>query len=145
MKFVIQRVQSASVTINQKIHSQIKSGYLIYMGIHKSDSKDDCEKWVDKILKLRLFADDQKPINASIQDVKGEILLVSQFTLYGDAKGQNRPSFMNAASPDLAREIYDHFVSLLQSKWPGTQTGEFAADMQVSSTNDGPVTLILED
>lgn len=144
MKFVIQRVQSASVTINQKVHSQIKLGYLIYMGIHKDDSKQDCEKWIDKILKLRLFADEKKPINASHQDVKGEILLVSQFTLYGDAKGQNRPSFMDAAAPGLAREIYDYFTSLLKSKWPPTQTGEFAADMQVSSINDGPVTLILE-
>lgn len=151
MKFVIQRVTQATVNITSESQTvrksesrQIGPGMLILMGIHKDDTKQDSGKWIQKILNLRIFADEQKPINRSIRDMDGEILLISQFTLYGDCKGQNRPSFLEAAKPDVAQEIYNNFVTQLKDAWPGTKTGEFAADMQVSLTNDGPVTIVLE-
>lgn len=144
MRLIIQRVTQASVTVDNKIIAKIKQGFLIYFGIHKEDKATDCNTWIDKIIKLRIFADDHKPINRSIQDIDGEILFVSQFTLYADCKEQNRPSFTDAAPPAAAKEIYDEFVKQLKIKWPKTQTGEFAADMQVSSINDGPVTIIME-
>ncbi len=144
MRFVVQRVSEASVIIDGKVAAEIKLGLVVLMGIHKDDTPGDCTAWVDKLIKLRLFADEQKPINRSIEDINGEILLISQFTLYGDCKGQNRPSFMAAAKPDDARKIYDHFVELLKKKWPKTKTGEFAADMKVSLVNDGPVTVVME-
>lgn len=144
MKFVVQRVSEGHVTIDGQTES-IGQGLVVLMGIGKDDSEADCERWVEKLLKLRLFADEAKPINASLKDIQGEILLVSQFTLYGDTKGQNRPSFINAAPPEKAKAIYDHFVNLLKERWPATKTGVFAADMQVKLINDGPVTLLLED
>lgn len=144
MKFVIQRVSQAQVQVENETR-QIGVGYVILMGIGQDDTIETCDKWIDKILKLRLFADEHKPINASLQDVDGEILLISQFTLYADTKGQNRPSFIKAGKPEMAEKIYNHFAKVLQEKWPKTKTGEFGKDMQVSLTNDGPVTLILED
>ncbi len=144
MRFVIQRVRQAAVTIDGNIHSQIQAGLLIYMAVHKCDEIADCDGWVDKILKLRIFADDHKPINQSIQSVNGEILLISQFTLYAQTKGQNRPSFMNCKNPGCAQQIYEYFLMRLKQKWPATQAGVFAADMQVHSINDGPITIILE-
>ncbi len=144
MKFVIQRVASASVEIQGEATASIGRGLLVLMGIHREDQASDCEGWVEKILKLRIFPDENKPINRSIQDIQGEILVVSQFTLYGDTKGQNRPSFIEAAKPDLAQNIYENFISLLKNKWPRTKTGEFGADMKIHLINDGPVTIILE-
>lgn len=144
MKFIIQRVQQASVSIDSLTTAEIKQGFLIYMGIHQDDEVSECDKWIDKLLKLRIFADDHKPINRSIKDINGEILLVSQFTLYADTKGQNRPSFMPCKEPIEAEKIYRYFLDKLQEKWPKTQAGVFAADMQVRSINDGPVTIILE-
>lgn len=144
MRFVIQRVSQASVSIQGKPTESIGTGLLVFMAIHRDDSEADCEPWIDKILKLRIFPDDDKPINRSIQDIDGEILLISQFTLYGDTKGQNRPSFIQAAKPDVAKKIYAYFEKRLQQKWPKTKYGEFAADMKVSLVNDGPVTIILE-
>jgi D-aminoacyl-tRNA deacylase len=151
MKFVIQRVINASVIIKNSESGillnkkSIQSGLVILMGIHGDDKASDCDKWIQKILNLRIFADEAKPINRSIQDINGEILLISQFTLYADLKGQNRPSFMAAAKPEQAKEIYDAFVNKLEKAWPKTKTGEFAADMQVSLVNDGPVTIILDN
>lgn len=145
MKFVIQRVSQAQVEIQGQDTQRIKTGLVILMGIHKDDTSEMNQKWIDKILKLRLFPDENKPINRSIQDINGEILLISQFTLYADCKGQNRPSFMAAAKPNQAKEIYHDFEKKLKRNWPQTKTGVFAADMQVSLTNDGPVTIVLED
>lgn len=144
MKFVIQRVRNASVTIDNHVTASIGAGLVVLIGIHKNDALEDCEKFVQKILKLRIFADHAKPINASVQDVGGEILLISQFTLIADCQGQNRPSFMAAAKPEEARQIYEHFVKLCTKAWPKTKTGRFATDMQVALVNDGPVTIILE-
>ncbi|MBU0506821.1 D-tyrosyl-tRNA(Tyr) deacylase [bacterium] len=144
MKFVIQRVSQASVSIDNQIKASIGPGLLVFMAIHQDDVLEDCDKWISKILKLRIFPDEKKPINASIQDIDGEILLISQFTLYGDCKGQNRPSFIQSAKPDQAKEIYDAFEEKLIQAWPKTKAGEFAADMKVSLVNDGPVTIVLE-
>ncbi|OVE81697.1 D-tyrosyl-tRNA(Tyr) deacylase [bacterium K02(2017)] len=144
MRFVLQRVSKASVLINKETTEAIGGGLVVFMGIHQDDSKTDCDKWIQKILKLRLFADDQKPINRSIKDVDGQILLISQFTLYADCQGQNRPSFRQAANPELAQEIYNYFEGKLKQAWPQTKTGQFAAHMDVSLVNDGPVTIILE-
>lgn len=145
MKFVVQRVVEASVAIEGKPTVSIGPGMLVFMGIHRDDTQESCLPWIDKILKLRIFPDDQKPINRSIQDIDGEILIVSQFTLYGDCKGQNRPSFIKAAKPEAAEEIYNYFVTLLKSRWPKVATGEFAASMKIGLVNDGPVTIILEN
>lgn len=144
MKFIIQRVKQASVIIENTITAEIEQGFLIYMGIHRDDDVTHCEKWINKILKLRIFSDAHRPINRSIQDVDGEILLVSQFTLYADTKGQNRPSFMLSKEPIEAEKIYNHFLENLKAKWKKTQSGTFAADMEIESINDGPVTIILE-
>jgi len=144
MKFVIQRVIAASVIINNQTTASINHGLLVYMAIHRDDQIKDCDKWVEKLLKLRIFADEHKPINRSIQDVNGEILLVSQFTLYGDTKGQNRPSFIQSKKPDEALPIYNYFAESLKNRWSKTQLGEFAKDMEIHSINDGPVTIIME-
>jgi len=144
MKFVIQRVSEASVEIAGKERASIGPGLVILMGIHRDDRAEDSERWIDKILKLRIFPDEAKPINRSIQDIDGEILLVSQFTLYADCQGGNRPSFIDAAQPEAAKRIYDSFVDRLKEKWPRTQTGEFAAVMKVRLCNDGPVTIVLD-
>lgn len=144
MKFVIQRVDGASVAIDGRVHCKIGKGLVVLVGIHKDDRIGDCARHVDKILKLRIFADAEKPINASIRDVDGEALLISQFTLIADLKGQNRPSFIDAAKPAEARAIYDEFVLLFAAAWPKTKSGVFAADMRVSLINDGPVTIVME-
>jgi len=144
MKFVIQRVTRAELRIAGKVEAAIGRGMVALIGIHRDDRIASSQPWIEKLLKLRIFPDETKPINRSIQDIGGEILLVSQFTLYGDTKGQNRPSFLAAAPPEQARPIYEDFVRRLRERWPKTRTGEFAADMEVELVNDGPVTLILE-
>lgn len=144
MKFVIQRVKQASVTVDNQTVAAIAEGLLVYFGIHRDDTAAMADYWINKILKLRIFPDAQKPINRSIQDVNGEILLISQFTLYADTKGQNRPSFTQAKEPKAAAIIYQDFLAKLQTLWPKTKAGIFAADMQIHSINDGPVTVVLE-
>lgn len=143
MKFVIQRVLNASVEIDGSVAASIGPGLVVLVGIHKDDKREDLPRYVDKLLKLRLFADDSKPINASLRDVDGEALLISQFTLIADLKGQNRPSFIDAAKPEAARALYDEFVGLFTAAWPKTKTGIFAADMKVALVNDGPVTIVM--
>ncbi len=144
MKLVVQRVVQASVQIDNQITASIGQGLLVYVGLHHQDQLADCDYWCQRLLKLRIFADDQKPINRSVVDIDGEILLVSQFTLYGDCQRGNRPSFTNAMPPKEAQGLYSAFVAGMQRLWPRTQSGIFAADMQISSINDGPVTIILE-
>lgn len=143
MKAVVQRVSEARVEIDQTVVAEIGHGLLVYLGIHRDDGPDDTSYLTNKLIKLRLFADESKPINQSVQAIDGEILVVSQFTLYGDTHKQNRPSFTKSAAPDQAEEIYNKFVNELKSMWSKTQSGRFAADMQIHSVNDGPVTLIL--
>ncbi len=145
MKFVIQRVSQGCVSIQDKTKVSIKEGLVILMGIHRDDTLALCETFINKILNLRIFSDEAKLMNRSLRDNQGEILLISQFTLLANVKGQNRPSFMEAAPPKKAKLIYDHFVKELQKQWPGkVKTGEFGATMTVEIVNEGPVTIILD-
>ena len=142
---VIQRVSEASVSIDQKLKSKIKKGLLILLGIGHEDNQEDIDWLISKISNLRIFSDIDDKMNLSIQDINGEVLVVSQFTLLASTKKGNRPSFTNAASPDLAIPLYEKFVSKLsESLNKEIQTGIFGADMKVSLENDGPVTIIID-
>lgn len=144
MRIILQRVNSASVSIDGKITGQIGKGYLILIGISPDDTKEKCIKMAEKIKNLRIFPDENDKINLSIGDVGGSVLVVSQFTLYADCKKGNRPSFVNAAKPDFAKEMYEHFLKICKDMFENTQCGVFGADMKVSLENDGPFTLFLE-
>ena len=143
MKLVIQRVNSASVTIENKIYSSIKKGLLVLFGVEKDDSEDMLDYYAQKLLKLRIFEDEQGKMNKSLLDIKGEILVVSQFTLCADCKKGTRPSFDNAKEPKCAKEYYEKFVRILKTSGLNVQTGVFAAHMDVELVNNGPVTIIL--
>lgn len=144
MKVVIQRVLNAKVEVNNKITGQIGKGYLVLLGVGQEDTKQDAERIVNKMINLRIFSDENDKINLSIGDVDGELLIVSQFTLYADCRKGNRPNFINAAKPDKANELYEYFTDLCREKISVVQTGIFGADMKVSLVNDGPFTVILE-
>jgi D-tyrosyl-tRNA(Tyr) deacylase len=141
---VIQRVQYASVTINNSVYSSIEQGLLVLLGIHQDDTQEAVSWMSDKIVKLRIFEDEAGKMNKSIIDCKGSIMIVSQFTLLGDAKKGNRPSFIEAAKPDKAIPLYESMIEHLRSYQVNTQTGVFGADMKVALINDGPVTILLE-
>lgn len=144
MKALIQRVKKASVTIGTELYSEINAGLLIFLGVTKEDGKENSKKLAEKILKLRIFEDENDKMNLSVQDIKGEILVVSQFTLCADCKKGTRPSFDSAAAPDKAIELYEDFVSQLKSSGAAVKTGKFRAMMEVSLINDGPVTIFAE-
>jgi len=144
MKSVIQRVSHASVTINEEIKGEINQGFLVLLGITHNDTEKDVKWMVDKISGLRVFEDENGKMNLSLEDVKGELLIVSQFTLYGDAKKGRRPSFIEAARPEKAIPLYEKFVALAKEKGVKVATGEFGANMKVNLLNDGPVTLIID-
>ena len=146
---LIQRVNSASVEIDSKLHSKTSKGFLILLGVYNGDTVKEAEILASKVSKLRIFEDDNGKMNLSpLQLIESgktcEMMVVSQFTLCADCKGQNRPSFINAARPDTAVPLYEKFVSLLKDFGFAVSTGEFGADMQVSLVNDGPVTIILD-
>lgn len=143
MKIVIQRVKEASVTIEGHIRGQIQQGLLLLVGVAPDDVQEDLNYAVRKISQMRIFSDENDKMNLSVQDIGGQILSISQFTLYADTKKGNRPAFTGAAKPDLATELYDQFNQQL-SELVSVQTGEFGADMKVSLVNDGPVTIILD-
>lgn len=143
MRIVIQRVSQASVTIDGKIAGEIQQGLLLLVGICPEDGQEDIEYAVRKISQMRIFSDQEDRMNLSVQDVGGQILSISQFTLYADTKKGNRPAFTGAAKPDLATALYDQFNQKLARTVP-VQTGEFGADMKVSLVNDGPVTIVLD-
>ena len=143
MKIVMQRVSQASVTIDGKIAGAIQQGLLLLVGICPEDGPEDIEYAVRKISQMRIFSDDADKMNLSVQDVGGQILSISQFTLYADTKKGNRPAFTGAAKPELATALYDQFNQKLAQTVP-VQTGEFGADMKVSLVNDGPVTIVLD-
>jgi D-tyrosyl-tRNA(Tyr) deacylase len=145
MRVVIQRVLNASVTINQTLFSEIDKGLLILVGIEEADNTEDIEWLCKKIIDLRIFADAEGKMNLSIKEVRGEILVVSQFTLYASIKKGNRPSYIKAARPDKAIPLYEYFITFLarQLQKP-VKTGLFGADMQVALVNEGPVTLIID-
>ena len=144
MKALIQRVKRASVKINNELYSSIDKGILVFLGVEKSDEKENAEKLADKILKLRIFEDENEKMNLSIKDVKGEILVVSQFTLCGDCKKGTRPSFDKAANPEKAVDLYEFFISVLKSHNILIEHGKFRAMMDVELVNDGPVTFLIE-
>lgn len=144
MKVVVQRVCQASVKIQEQIVGQIGEGLLVLLGVEQEDTKVQVEEMVDKILHLRIMADEQDKMNRSVLDVKGEVLVISQFTLCADTSRGRRPSFVNAAPPGEAEKLYNFFIEELKKSGLKIETGEFAARMQVELVNDGPVTIILE-
>ncbi|MEQ9264138.1 MAG: D-aminoacyl-tRNA deacylase [Balneolaceae bacterium] len=145
MKVVVQRVKSASVKVGNEITGAIQHGILLLVGVHTEDTKQQMEWMCEKILKLRIFEDNEDKMNLSVTDVKGGILVVSQFTLYGDAKKGTRPSYITAARPEIAEPMYEDMIQYFRDHSSlEIQTGKFGAMMDVSLVNDGPVTLILE-
>ena len=144
MKIVLQRVSKASVSVEDKITGKIENGYLALLGISDNDDKEKAEKAVDKISKLRIFPDSNGKTNLSSIEIDGELLVVSQFTLYADCKKGNRPSFINAGKPDMANEMYEYIISKCKEEIEVVEQGEFGADMKVSLLNDGPFTIVLD-
>lgn len=145
MRVVIQRVAEASVTIENKIVASINRGLLILLGIEDADSQEDIDWLVAKIAKIRIFGDENNVMNLSVQDIDGEIIVVSQFTLHAGTKKGNRPSYIKAAKPEIAIPLYENFVRKLELEiGKKVQTGEFGADMKVSLLNDGPVTILID-
>jgi D-tyrosyl-tRNA(Tyr) deacylase len=145
MRFVIQRVTEASVTIDTILHSKIETGFLVLVGVEESDTNEDANWLCSKLVGLRIFSDSENKMNLSIKDIKGDILLVSQFTLFASTKKGNRPSFIKSAKPEIAIPLYEYCIqqlSLLLEK--PIQTGVFGADMKVVLINDGPVTLLMD-
>ncbi|GAK92896.1 D-tyrosyl-tRNA(Tyr) deacylase [Nonlabens ulvanivorans] len=145
MRIVLQRVSEASVTIDNVIHGEIEHGLLVLLGVTSTDGQEDIDWLVNKIAGMRIFSDHDDKMNLNISDVKGNILVVSQFTLFASTKKGNRPSFINAARPELAIPLYESFVSTLSRKLEKEiPTGKFGADMKVALTNDGPVTILID-
>ena len=145
MKVVIQRVSQARVKVCDKIISEIKLGFLVLLGVEKSDSKEDIDWLVNKISNLRVFSDNEFKMNLSIKDIKGEIIVVSQFTLHAKTKKGNRPSYIKAANPEQAEPLYQEFILKLKNESAvSVQSGVFGANMQVDIVNDGPVTIIMD-
>ena len=145
MKLVVQRVKKANVVVKEKVIGEISKGYMVLLGVGPEDTKETADFLVQKLIKLRIFEDENEKMNLSIKDIDGELLIVSQFTLYADTTGGNRPSFVNAAKPEKANELYEYFVEECKKQnIKKVATGEFGADMQVTLQNDGPVTIILE-
>ena len=144
MKFVIQRVANASCTVNHELTGKINRGFLVLIGISNEDTREIADKMVKKLIGLRIFEDSEGKTNLSLQDVCGELLLISQFTLYADCRKGNRPSFINAGKPDLANELYEYIVESCKKQVPVVERGIFGADMKISLLNDGPFTIILD-
>jgi D-tyrosyl-tRNA(Tyr) deacylase len=144
MRVVLQRVSSASVTIDGKVAGAIERGFCLLVGFTHIDTPAECDWMAEKIAGLRLFPDAEGKMNVSLMEAGGGLLVVSQFTLYGDAAKGRRPSFIDAARPEVAIPLYEHFVRALRERTPRVETGEFGAMMDVALVNDGPVTLILE-
>lgn len=144
MRVVVQRVKHASVTINGTVNGKINNGFLVLLGIQSTDSEQDVDYLVKKVTNLRIFSDKNDKMNLSLKDVNGELLIVSQFTLYANCKEGNRPSFVEAAKPDVAIPLYEYFISECRKIIPVVETGIFGADMKVDLLNDGPVTIIMD-
>lgn len=144
MRAVVQRVTNADVKIYGRVNGKIDDGLLVLLGVGNGDTEEDMKYIADKIIKLRIFSDENDKMNLSLEDVGGSMLVISQFTLYGDCSHGRRPYFGNAMEPVSANEMYEKFVAYIKEQGIHTETGEFGADMKVSLTNDGPVTIILE-
>jgi len=143
MRLLIQHVQEAEVSVEDRIIGRIGKGLLVFVGIHRDDRIEDCARLKEKLIHLRIFMDAHKKMNLSLQDAKGELLIVSQFTLYADCKGR-RPSFTQSAPPDVAETLYERFVAEVKKDIKVVQTGKFGAYMQVSLINDGPSTFLID-
>lgn len=144
MKLVIQRVKEASVAVENKTVGAIQKGYLVLLGVGPEDTKESVDFLVQKLIKLRVFEDENGKMNLALKDVQGQLLIISQFTLYADCTQGNRPSFINAAKPEQANLLYEYFIEKCEKEQIYVQHGIFGADMQVSLINDGPVTILLE-
>lgn len=144
MKFVIQRVKESSVAIDGNVVGQIGKGFMVLIGVGEDDTKEIADKMIKKMIGLRIFQDENDKTNLSLGGVNGELLLISQFTLYADCKKGNRPSFIHAGKPDMANELYEYIISECKKQVPVVERGEFGADMKVSLINDGPFTIILD-
>lgn len=144
MRAVVQRVTSSKVSVDGKVIGEIGAGFNVLIGIAKDDTLEDLQYIKDKIINLRVFSDENDKMNLSLLDIKGEILAISQFTLYGDCRKGRRPNFMDAKGGNEAKELYDEFIKLLKTSGLKVETGEFGADMKVEIHNDGPVTLLLD-
>ena len=144
MKFVIQRVNHASVKVDGNVVGKIDKGYMVLIGISENDTKEIADKMIKKMIGLRIFEDVNGKTNISLKDVSGELLLISQFTLYADCKKGNRPSFINAGKPDMANEMYEYIIEQCKKEISVVEKGIFGADMKVSLENDGPFTIVLD-
>lgn len=144
LKIVLQRVLNASVAIDGKIVGEIGKGYLLLVGVSDEDTYEIADKMIEKVAKLRIFEDADGKTNLSIDQVDGEVLVISQFTLYADCKKGNRPSFVKAGVPDFAKDVYEYILKRCTELFKNTQCGEFGADMKVSLLNDGPFTIVLD-
>lgn len=145
MKFVIQRVTRASVTVDNTVVGKIGRGFLVLIGVGANDTKEDADYYVRKLIGLRIFEDEEGKTNLSLRDVGGSLLLISQFTLYANCRKGNRPSFIEAGSPEHAEALYDYITEECRKQIPDVQTGIFGARMQVDLCNDGPFTIILDE
>ena len=144
MKLLVQRVANANVKVDDKIVGKVDKGFLVLCGVTHTDTKETANYLVKKLLNLRVFEDENEKMNLSLKQVNGELLIVSQFTLYADTSSGNRPSFINAAKPDMANELYEYFCSQCAKEGIHVEKGVFGAHMEVSLLNDGPVTIMLE-
>ena len=144
MRFVIQNVLEASVRVDDRITGQIDQGLLVLVGVGPEDDKATADKMLKKLLNMRIFKDENDKTNLSVIDIGGSVLLVSQFTLYADCRRGNRPSFVNAAPPQMAEELYEYLLAECSKTIPNTAGGEFGADMKVSLINNGPFTIVLD-
>jgi len=144
MRAVVQRVSSSKVTVDGELTGKIDKGLLVLLGVTHEDTSKDVDYIIDKVLNLRIFEDENEKMNLSLKDVSGELLVVSQFTLYGDCRKGRRPSFSSAARPEVATKLYEEFIEKARKEGIVTQTGQFGAHMMVDLTNDGPVTILLE-
>lgn len=144
MRFVVQRVTYAKVTVDDRVIGEIDRGFLVLIGVSDTDTKEIADKMIRKLLGLRIFADADGKTNLSLREVEGQLLLVSQFTLYADCRKGNRPSFIRAGKPDMANEMYEYIISECKQQVSRVETGEFGADMKVELLNDGPFTIVLD-
>ncbi|MDY5883787.1 MAG: D-aminoacyl-tRNA deacylase [Roseburia sp.] len=144
MRYVIQRVTNASCTVDGRVTGEIEKGFLVFIGVSDTDTKEIADKMTQKLLGMRIFEDENGKTNLSLKDVNGSLLLISQFTLYADCKKGNRPSFTKAGKPDHANELYEYMIDLCKNEISNVQTGIFGADMKIQLLNDGPFTILLD-
>ena len=144
MRFIVQRVNHAYVKVKGQVVGQINKGFLVFIGVSQSDTKEIADKMVKKLIGLRIFDDADGKTNLDLKTVDGNLLLISQFTLYADCKKGYRPSFINAGAPDMANALYEYIIAECKKEIPDLQTGSFGADMKISLENDGPFTIILD-